>query len=240
MTENTAYIALSQQMALRREMEVIANNLANMNTTAFRAKRMVFQEVLSEVSEDRPLSFVQDAYVVPSLDEGTQQFTGARLDLAISGAGFFMVQTDDGTRYTRNGHFRTDDQSRLVTDTGLPVLDDGGAPILVGANQNDITIRPDGTVSDRNGPIGKLALVRFDNEYALQPVGNSLFSTEEPALPATAASVKQGAIEGSNVQPVLEMTHMTQVLRAYQTTSQLLDSDREIRLKAIRTLGEVA
>lgn len=239
MTENTAYIALSQQMALRREMEVIANNLANMNTTAFRAKRMVFQEVMTEVNADKTLSFVQDAYVVPSLDEGTQKFTGSKLDLAIQGAGFFVVQGADGPRYTRNGHFRADDQSQLVTDTGLPVLSDDGAPIVLPDNKSDIQIRPDGTLIDRNGPIGKLALVSFENEYQLLPDGNSLLKTDEPTQPAANAYVHQGSIESSNVQPILEMTHMTEVLRAYQTTAQLIDSDREIRLRAIRTLGAV-
>ena len=240
MTENTAYIALSQQMALRREMELIANNLANMNTTAFRAKRMVFEEVLSEIGDNQQVSFVQDAYVVPSLDEGAQQQTGARLDLAISGPGFFVVQGEDGPRYTRNGHFRADDQGRLVTDTGLPVLGDGGAPIIVGDNPNDIVVQADGTISDRDGTIGRVSLVRFDNEYSLTPVGNSLFTTEDPALPVDAAQLTQGFIEGSNVKAVLEMTHMTEVLRAYQTTAQLIESDKEIRLRAIRTLGEVA
>ncbi|MEQ9640481.1 MAG: flagellar basal-body rod protein FlgF [Alphaproteobacteria bacterium] len=240
MTENTAYIALSQQMALRREMELIANNLANMNTTAYRSKRMVFEEVLSEIGADQQVSFVQDAYVVPSLDEGTQQRTDARLDMAISGPGFFVVQGEDGPRYTRNGHFRADADGRLVTDTGLPVLDDAGAPISVGTNPQDILIRADGTVSDRNGPIGRLSLVEFDNEYSLTPVGNSLFRTDDVAQPADDARVTQGFIEGSNVKPVLEMTHMTEVLRAYQTTAQLIESDKEIRLRAIRTLGASA
>ena len=239
MTENAAYIALSRQMALRREMDVIANNLANMNTTAFRAKRMVFQEVMTEVNAGDKLSFVQDAYVVPSLDEGTQLHTGAKLDLAIQGEGFFVVQGADGPRYTRNGHFRTDDQSRLVTDGGLPVLDSGGAPIVIPGNRDEIQVRPDGTMSDRNGEIGRLNLVQFNNEYQLLPDGNSLFKTEEQALPADEAYVHQGSIESSNVQPVLEMTHMTEVLRAYQSTAQLIDSDREIRMRAIRTLGEV-
>lgn len=240
MTENTAYIALSRQMALRREMELIANNLANMNTTAYRAKRMVFQEVLSEIGTEQQVSFVQDAFVVPSLDEGTQQRTGAQLDMAISGPGFFVVQGEDGPRYTRNGHFRADADGRLVTDTGLPVLDDGGSPINVGTNPDEIILRPDGTLSDRNGPIARLSLVEFDNEYSLTPVGNSLFSTEDPAQPADEAQVTQGFIEGSNVKPVLEMTHMTEVLRAYQTTAQLIESDKDIRLRAIRSLGDVA
>ncbi len=213
MTENTAYIALSRQMALRREMELIANNLANMNTTAYRAKRMVFQEVLSEIGTEQQVSFVQDA---------------------------FVVQGEDGPRYTRNGHFRADADGRLVTDTGLPVLDDGGSPINVGTNPDEIILRPDGTLSDRNGPIARLSLVEFDNEYSLTPVGNSLFSTEDPAQPADEAQVTQGFIEGSNVKPVLEMTHMTEVLRAYQTTAQLIESDKDIRLRAIRSLGDVA
>jgi flagellar basal-body rod protein FlgF len=240
MDENLAYVALSKQMAMRRELDVIANNLANMNTTAYRANRVLFEEYLSEVgSED--ISYVQDVAVIPNLRAGNLQQTGNPLDVAISGPGYFVVQgDDDGERYTRNGHMRTDAEGRLVTVDGRAVLDENRQPILIPAEEERLTVRADGAIVGGDGVIGKLALVSFANEYALNQVGNSQYETDEVPQPADDASVKQGVVETSNVDPILEMTQMTELLRAYQSVQDILERGDQLRRTSIQKLGTVA
>lgn len=241
MLENTNYIALSQQMALRRRLDIVANNLANMNSTAYRNQRLLFEEYLVPTApQQRPLSFVQDVAVVRDLRPGELQPTGRPFDVAISGKGYFVIETPDGERYTRNGQFQTDADGMLVTGEGRPVLDANGQPLFLDPGDSPIVIAEDGTVSGRLGPIGSLALVEFEDETALSPVGASLYETEEVPQPATGARVMQGTVETSNVEPIVEVTIMTDLLRTYQTTQRNIEREDEMRRRALRDLGRLA
>src|SRR6185312_11727364 len=146
--ENATYVALSSQMAIQRQMDVVANNLANASTPAFKGEEMLFSQYLVRPSGQRsPIAFVQDAGTVRDLREGPITQTGNPLDLAISGQGYFAVQTPLGVRYTRNGHFQLDSQGQIVTSQGYPVLTNSGQPLVVPANTHGITVATDGTVS---------------------------------------------------------------------------------------------
>jgi flagellar basal-body rod protein FlgF len=223
-------------------MDVIANNLANMSTPAYKRESMRFQEYVDQLphapgqTSPKTLSFVQDTGVMRDMSEGQLKRTDAPFDLAIDGKGFFAVQTPNGTRYTRNGHFSLNAEGQLVTDSGAQVLGEGG-PITITPDDGDIHIAADGTVSGKQGQLGKLRLVNFASASGLVKQGASLYSTGETPQPVTGSSIEQGMIETSNVHPVLEMSNMLQVMRNYQATSSLTKTQEAIMRQAIQKLG---
>lgn len=238
--ENVSYVVLSYQMALQRHMDILANNVANMNSTAFRGERPLFQEFLVTADDGSTTSFVEDVGLLRNLNPGSIQQTSNTLDVAISGEGFFVVDTADGPRYTRNGNWRLDEFGQIVVGTGNPVVDDAGLPIVVDPGDGAITIRADGTVLSEAGPIGKVHIVSFENEQALQKLGDGLFSAgEQIAQPATNYSILQGMLETSNVNGVVEMTLMMEVANAYRTTAQMNSTNDDLRRRAIQTIGQV-
>ncbi len=146
--ENTFLVGLSQQVASHRSMEVIANNLANLSTPAFKQETVAFEEYLMNVPATEaegggtiPVAFVLDRGVVRDLTGGRLEQTNGVLDFALEGPGYFVVDTPEGERYTRNGHFQLDNQGRVVTDDGYVVQSDGGA-IALQQQDSDIRSRP--------------------------------------------------------------------------------------------------
>jgi flagellar basal-body rod protein FlgF len=236
--DTSALVALSLSTALRRQMDVIAHNIANANTTAYKEERVLFATYLQEV-DGQEIAFVEDFAVVVDPSEGPITSTGNPLDLAIRGDGHFQVDTPDGVRFTRSGHFALDADGALVTVDGHAVLADDGFPILTIPGDSEITVDADGVVSSENGEIGRLGLVTFDDTADLIKQGGGLYATEAAPLPATDASVVQGALEGSNVQPIVEMTRMISLLRSYQAAQSFTDRYDELRTQAITTLANV-
>jgi flagellar basal-body rod protein FlgF len=241
--ENSLLVSLSQQLAAYQSMDVIANNIANVSTPGYRREEQTFQEYVEQVSppegQDGPtrISFVQDAGIVRDLSEGAQQQTGAPFDLAIHGKGYFVVQTPNGERYTRNGHFALDTSGQIVDDSGNPLQGEGGA-ISITPDDGAIHIGADGTLSGKNGQLGKLRLVAFADEAALKKEGACAYSATEQPQPAASATVTQGALESSNVQPVVEISRMIDVMRAYQATATLTQSQEDLLRQAIDKLGQ--
>ena len=241
--DNTLLINLSQQLSALRTMDVIANNLANMSTPAYKRDEVQFEEYLAQGRQTegeggrQPLSLVEESGVVRDLGGGPTQVTNAPFDFAVNGKGYFVVQTPDGERYTRNGHFTLDPQGRLVTDTGNPVQGEGG-DITVTQLDGDVHVAHDGTISGLNGQIGKLRVASFDDERALTREGSSLYSTTQTAQPATSATIEQGAIEGSNVVPVVEVSRMIETMRSYQMTMALTQSQEDLKRGAIDKLAQ--
>jgi flagellar basal-body rod protein FlgF len=231
--ESTAYIALSRQMVLRRDMDIIANNIANMTTSGFKAEAMLLEPVTVDAGQGQRLAFVQDVGVVRDLRPGPLTTTGNPLDLAIEGSGYFVVGTAGGIRYGRSGHFRLDELGALVTADGEPVLDDGGAPLNLPPNAGEVTVAADGTVSDADGVVGRLDLVTFADEQRLRKVGGGLYRADQTPQPAADARVVQGALEGSNVQPIVEMTEMMATVRAYEGAQRVLDTHHDLQRQAI-------
>lgn len=242
MIENTAYIALSRQIAMRRQLDVIANNVANMDTTAFKSERLLFEEQLVETDDGSELSYVLDVSVLRDMNEGELRSTENALDLAISGPGYFVIQTEAGERYTRNGHFRADADGMLVTNEGNPVLDDRGQPIVLDPGDGSLTVSRDGTIATSFGVVARLGLVDFENEQSLIPEGSSLYKASEdsPPLPAAEGAILQRMLESSNVIPIIEMTNMIEVARAYESIQKLLERDETLRQQGINELGRVA
>lgn len=244
--EQAITIALSRQMTLRRAMDMVANNVANANTPAYKAESPVFTEFLMKdaSAEDHDgrgrlggLSYVIDSGTHRDMADGNIITTGNPLDFAINGEGYFSVLTDGGERYTRAGHFSINEAGQLITSEGDPVLSDGGAPIQINPDDGAIEVGRDGTIATANGTIGRLGIVEFEDERAMKKVGSTYYETEENPAPVANPVVMQGAIENSNVQPVVEMTRMIEVMRTYQSTQRSIEKMGEMSQAAIRQLG---
>ncbi len=240
--DNTLLVSLSQQLAAYRSMDVIANNIANVNTPGYKRESVKFEEYVQQVAPAegekgrQSISFVQDKGTSRDLTQGAATHTGAPFDLAINGKGYFTVQTPSGDRYTKNGHFTLDSNGRIVTEDGGVLQGDGGE-IAITSDDGDIHIAQDGTITGARGQIGKVKLVNFASEAALQKEGSSLYSTTQTPNAVESPMISQGFLEESNVQPVLEISHMLDVLRAYQTTASLTQSQEDLMRSAIDKLG---
>jgi len=243
--ENAQLIGLSKQIALQHQMDVVANNMANIETAGFKGEHLVFEEYLmpeAQVSgmtgQDQQLAYVYDARLFREFSEGSFTPTGNPLDVAINGKGWFAVETQGGERYTRNGHFKLNANGDLVTGSGQRVLGDGG-PINFSAEDVKITISKDGTISSSEGEKGKLRVVAFADETQLKKTGDNLFSSEAAPTVTDKVSLAQGVIERSNVKPVIEMTRMIEVMRSYTSTARLMQNLSELQRRTIERLGEV-
>ena len=236
--ETTSLLTLSLTTALRHQMDVIAHNIANANTTAFKSERVLFNTYLQDV-DGKTIAFVDDVAVLRNMADGPIAVTGNPLDLAIRGDAYFQVDTPDGERFTRSGHFALDADGALVTTDGYPVLANDGFPILTIPGDSNITINSDGSVTSETGDIGRLGLVTFADARALIYQGGGLYATDATPLPAADAEIIQGSLEGSNVVPIIEMTRMISLLRSYQAAQSLADRQDEIRSQAINTLANV-
>jgi flagellar basal-body rod protein FlgF len=240
--ENTSYVALSREAALWRQMAVVANNMANANTPGFKAEQVMFTSYLAKTKSDtspfgRSMSFVQDLGVLHDTREGPLTQTGDSLDLAIHGPGYYTVDTPAGPRYTRDGHFQLDSNGMVVTSSGYPLMQASGNPIVLAPGESSITVAGDGTVSTENGQIGQLQVVNFANEQELQPLGDGTYSTTQTPTPLAHASIVQGMLEQSNVQPIGEMTGMLNILRNYEGVMNMIQSEHDRQMKAIDALS---
>jgi flagellar basal-body rod protein FlgF len=245
--ENTLLVGLSRQMALARELEVIANNMANVGTNGFRGRSSRFEEYTMPTakaetfkSRDQALSFVIDAGTALDTTSGAIESTGNPLDAAIKGDGYFAVQTPRGERYTRNGAFTLNSRGQLVTSDGYPVLTEGG-PIEIGPQETGLAIGQDGTISTVQGQRGRLRLVSFANANAMTNEGANLFSSRAQPQPAAPdVRIEPGALERSNVKPVVEMTRLIEVNRAYTTVAGLMGRMDDMKRSALSRLSDTA
>jgi flagellar basal-body rod protein FlgF len=252
--ENVLLIALSRQTTLQRELDIVANNIANLNTTAFKADGAVFAEYLQGTSSSDPsltdeqkLSFVEDRLSWHDMTQGPFQQTGNPLDVAIDGAGMLVVQTAGGERYTRNGSLQINGTGELVTSAGDKVLGDNG-PIVFQSTDRDIVVTPDGTIKVREGQSlnsdstrGKLRLVTFANPQLLQKAGSSNFLAPQGVDPQPVANphVVHGSIEKSNVHSVIEMTRMIELTRTYTEVANIIQQQNELLRNADQQLADV-
>ncbi|NYT42125.1 flagellar basal-body rod protein FlgF [Sphingomonas sp. R-74633] len=241
----SSYVLLSQETALRRRMDVAANNLANMNTVGFKREQPVFREYVektdSAVKPANKTSFVLDYGAVHDFSQGAFQPTGNALDVMIEGNGYLSVQAPDGsTAYTRSGQLKMLPTGELATSSGNKVLGEGGKPITIPPEAaNQIEIGKDGTINGPGGPFGRLTVTEF-NEATVDPRGDGLFNgTGGRELPAGETHLQTGGIEGSNVNAIQETTDMVEILRAYQTSQNLSQSMNDMRKSAIDRLSKV-
>lgn len=244
----SSYVLLSQEQALRRKLDVTANNMANMNTVGFKSERPVFREYVERTAENavdaaKSTSFVLDYGAVRDAKAGAFQATGNPLDVMIDGPGYFAVQAPGGgTAYTRAGFVKTNEAGELVSADGQRLLGEGGKPVVVPPEQlATLSIAGDGSVSTDEGVLGRLTVTVFGDERLLTPRGDGMMTgTGGRELAAAETRLRSGGVEGSNVEPIAETTAMIDILRAYQTTMKIAQDMDDMRKRAMTSLGRVS
>jgi flagellar basal-body rod protein FlgF len=230
------YATLNRQSGLMREMGVVANNIANASTTGFRREGVVFSEFVAALDEDPSLSMAHASGRNVDLSQSTLSQTGGQFDFAIQGDGFFLIETPQGERLTRAGSFTPSAEGELVSPDGYRLLDAGGAPIFVPPDARGVALASDGTLSTNGQPIAQVGLWQPADPLSLRHQSGTMF--EGGALePAEGATVLQGMLEDSNVEPVSEIARMIEVQRAYELGQKFLDAEDERVRGVIQTLG---
>jgi flagellar basal-body rod protein FlgF len=229
--QSTTYVSLSQQSALSQAMDVLANDMANISTPAFKIEMPISKEYPVRLSSGQTVSYVQDVGVWRDTRQGDLTYTANPLDTAIEGEGYYSLQTPAGVRYTRNGRFQIGVGNQLVTAQGYPVLSKQGQPISVPAGSGQIVVEGDGTIKTTDGTqVGQLGLSRFSQQEQLVSQEDGLYVTDAQPIPDTASQVKQGMIESSNAQPIVLLTKLMAVQQAY-TNAQSMAEGEDTRIR---------
>ncbi|MBN2629210.1 MAG: flagellar hook-basal body complex protein [Rhodobacteraceae bacterium] len=233
--ETPGYTTLTRQSGLMREMQVIAHNIANLSTVGFRREGVVFSEYISRLEGEPSLSMANGNARHVDLGQAGLSQTGGTYDLALQGEGFFLVSTPDGDRLTRAGAFTPSAEGVLVTPDGHALLDAGGAPVPVPLGARTVAIAADGTMSADGAPVAEIGVWQPTDPLSLRHQVGTLFSADgvEPAT----ATLHQGFLEDSNVEPVSEIARMITVQRAYELGQTFLDNEDQRHRSVIQTLG---
>lgn len=242
---NISYVSLSQATALERTLNMTAHNIANSNTAGFKAIHPLFESV-EDTSTNSEISFVRERGTYLDLTDGALVPTGNPLDIALTGEGWFSFQLDEGqTGYSRHGKMVIDVDGQLKTTAGRPLLGAGGGPVVLpdDVGQN-VTITADGTVTNAEGAVlANIGVLTIEQGADLLPLGGGMYQLPDGAAapqPTVNPTVKQGFVESSNVQAVLEMTRLIDVQRAYENSVKLMTQDDELTKTAIQRLGSVS
>lgn len=238
------YPLLSGGIAQEMRLEMISHNLSNINTIGYKKDKAIFKSFLPAYNNDvdiegsffgKDKAFVLYDRSIIDLSGGATKNTGNRLDLAINGEGFFVIEKAGDVRYTRNGNFSLDEQRRIVTQNGDPVLGEGGPIILP---EGDITVDQKGIVYVRNEEAGRLRVVDLANQEDIKKEGESLLlgGTERPSEVFT---IIQGGLEQSNVNTIEEMASMIEVLRGYESYQKVIQTMDEINSRSASEIGRV-
>ena len=242
--DNAIYVGLSRQVLLQQELDIAANNLANADTTGFK-----FEEMLAGADKatppaaggiaSTPVTFVTSNGVARDYSQGPLTQTGSPLDVAIDGKGFFQISTASGPRYTRDGRFSLDPTGKLVTMDGDAVQGNGG-DITLDPKKGPVAISETGIISQGGQQVGQLSVVTFDSLAALSKDGGNLYRNDSNLTPTpSTAQVKQGMLEGSNVQPVVQITRLIEISRAYDAISSMMSDTANLSNTAVQKLGAV-
>jgi flagellar basal-body rod protein FlgF len=241
--DTAIYVGLSRQLTLQRALEISANNLANVDTAGFKVETlMINTDLFGTPDPSAPkVNYVLDVGVGRSFAPGPMTVTGNPLDLAVEGDGFFAVNTANGPMYTRDGQFTVGVDGTLVDRNGHAVQGAGGGPLQLDNKKSPPSIGRDGTVTQDGVQVGRISVVRFANRSALSKQGSNLYAADaaNPPLPANDSLVRQGAVEGSNVTAITEVTNLITISRAYERLTQIMNSTSDLSRQAVNTLGKV-
>ncbi len=242
----TSYVTLSAQIALQKQLETVANNVANANTAGFKADRPLFQSYIDQQSGPGGVAFVQDAATYIDRSSGPIDSTSNPLDIALNGEGYLAIATPQGTMYSRDGHLQVGSDNTLLGDGGNPVLGSDGAPIQIPDGYSQIVIKADGSikamVNQRLVDVAQIGVFRPSNPIVMRKGGNGLLTAPQSEMQQVTpndggARVQQGFIEGSTVQPMKEIANMTELSRAYDRLQSLLSDENDRETKMIDALS---
>jgi flagellar basal-body rod protein FlgF len=243
---NALYVGLSRQLTLMRQLDVIANNIANTDTVGFKVESLQLGQDVQQPQLQPgqgaapPITFVHDTALTRDFRQGALRQTGGPFDLGLQGGGFFEVQTAAGNRLTRDGRFALNGQGQMVDSSGNAVLQAGGQPIQLDPTKSSPQIAHDGTVSQDGQVVGKIGVFSVADRSALTKTGGGLFDpgAQTPQVDATTV-VEQGMIENANVDAIQQMTRMITVSRAYEQVTTMMDGVGTASDQSIQRLGRV-
>lgn len=244
--QGASLVLTAYQDSLQTAMSVIANNVANVNTTGYKRETVAFDSYLSKPTAKDSFQFAIDDGTYRDTAQGATLITSNPLDVAIQGKGYMAVQTEAGIRYTRAGALQLNNEGDLVTALGHKVMADGNQVISFPSDARNVLISGDGSISAQSGAsgaitqIGKLAVYEFKQELAMEKIGLNLYAAKETPLASTTSKVVQGAVERSNVEGVSEMTRMIEVSRAYQRIANLVNEENKRQVSALQRLGKIS
>jgi flagellar basal-body rod protein FlgF len=233
--ETAGYTTLTRQAGLLREMQIVANNIANSATTGYRQEGLIFSEYVKRVQDGPSVSMATANVRNTSMMQGGLAQTGGRLDFAIEGDGFFLIETPAGQRLTRAGNFSLSAEGDLVTNDGFRVLDAGGAPVFVPPDATDLSVAADGTMSSNGRPLTQIGLVQPADPLDLIREDGVMFRTDSQLEPALNGKLRQGFLERANVDPITQIARMVEVQRAYEMGQSFLDAENERVREAMKT-----
>jgi flagellar basal-body rod protein FlgG len=221
-------------------MNVVGQNLANASTPGYRREMAVaspFQDVLAAGARGAYPAGLPGVDRVQDFRPGMLQSTRNALDFAIEGDGFFEIQTDGGARYTRQGNFRLDAAGRLVTESGMPVMGDVGEIVL---KSGQVSVDGQGRLLEGDRPVGQLRIARFSDPHTLSHIGSGMYAMGEGSTLRTDgyARVRQGFVEGSNVNSTLEMVRMIETVRHFESGQKVIQAYDDMLERALNKLGE--
>ncbi len=235
-------VALSAQIALVKRLDTIAHNVANASTVGFRADEVSFESLVSQQTKD-PTAFTSAGETHISRAAGSIINTNNPLDVAIQGDAWFAIQGPSGTVYTRDGRMRMLATGELQTLAGYPILDAGGAPLLLNPASGTPQIAQDGMITQNKQQVGAIGLFSLPDNAKLRRFENAGVIPDAPAEPIlqfTTVGVVQGFVEQSNVNPIMEMTSLIAVSRAFESLTAAIDDTDSTLQNAIRTLGDTS
>ncbi len=237
--DNAGYVNLARQSGLMRQLQVIANNVANISTTGYRRGDLVFAEFIAPTGRgNASLSMPTAEGRLTDTTQGALAQTGNPFDFAIEGPGYFQIETPEGPRLTRAGAFTPNAEGELVTPEGLRVLDSGGSGIFIPPDAQNVTLAPDGTISADGVPLAQLGIVMPTDGARLDRRQGVMFAVSGDVVPVANGKVVQGFLEQSNVNPVTEISRLIEVQRSYELGQKFLDREDERIRAVIRTLGQ--
>ena len=243
--DGASYISLSLATAMRRDLDVTANNIANANTAGFKGERVAFEAYVAATPGGEETEFVLDVGSYVDLTQGALTQTGNPLDVALNGKGWLSYETTEGqVGYGRDGRLIVGPEGTLQTVSGARVLDSGGGPITLPPDPGTITITTDGTIATEQGPVGQIGVFDLPDVQSYERIGQGMFVPPEgaadTAVEAEATEVIQGSIEGSNIQPVSEVTRLLDVQKAYERAHKIIETEDRLLRDALRRLGRMS
>lgn len=233
--DNSVYIALSRQTALFRDLNVTANNIANVNTTGYQSEQLMFTDYLVNDGNKHKMAFTQDIASYRDTRSGGMHVTGNALDVALQGDGYFTVQTPQGNRYTRAGNFQLDGEGVLITQDGYPVLDSGNQQIQFEDEDRDIKVLSTGAIVVNGEERNTLGIVKFAKDQELERLSSTLYTSKSAPIAADNIVVLNGVVEKSNVQPVTELVKLTELSRSSGNTAKFIEVMYDLQRKTSNT-----
>lgn len=228
--DNSIYITLSRQQALFTDMEVSANNIANASTPGYNAQKLIFAEYLAKDNK-RHDAYANDVSSYRDTTKGSVKMTDNPFDLAMTGPGYFLVETPYGVRYTKAGNFQIDGVGTLMTTQGYPVLGNDNGRITIPEGSKRVVINGVGNITADGNDVGTVGIAEFKNEQKMERMGNQLFRTKEEPLPAENSRIVQGGLESSNVNPVAELVRVQEISRSVGNTAKFIETMYDLQRK---------